>query len=510
MVTIDNITIERGNKKLLDGVSLFIAPQDKIGLVGVNGAGKSSLLKAIVGEVEQDRGRINVSCDYAYLAQETHKEKRTETSNFEGRSTNDLTIEEYLCIYNGLDLQPWEISRMLNYLNLSHKTPSDKMGDLSGGQLIKVEIIKLLFLQPSLLILDEPTNFLDIPSAEWLMTYLAGYPKAVLAVSHDLRLMNRGLTRIWYLNERVKKVEVYNGNYDKFIQLKQLQEEWLVKQIKLEDKKYKKMIESAAVLSSRNSTSEKMKAAKIREKAKEVKIQTQVMSEGLKKSKKMKLRFDVAVVSGRKVLSVKKVKMSFGGNHVLRDVSFEIERKNKLVVIGRNGVGKTTLLKIITGKLAAESGSVELGHNVEIGYYSQEYEDLEYNKSVIENMYADKRIFAMEDSQVRKILGGFLFSGDKVHQRVSSLSGGEKTRLAMAKILAVGSNLLLLDEPTTYLDPASQKILLEALGGYNGTLVIVSHEPDFVRDLKPDYALLMPEEKITHFDESHLQLVGIN
>ncbi|MCA9374869.1 ABC-F family ATP-binding cassette domain-containing protein [Candidatus Dojkabacteria bacterium] len=509
MVTIDNITIEKGDKLLLDKVSLFIASQDKIGLVGVNGAGKSSLLKAIVGEEEQDLGQINVSSDYAYLAQETHKEKREEVLGIEGVSKNDLTIEEYLCLYNGLNIEAWEISRMLNYLNLQHKTPSDKMGELSGGQLIKIEIIKLLFMQPGLLILDEPTNFLDIPSAEWLMGYLINYPNAVLAVSHDLRLMNRGLTRIWYLNERTKKVEVYNGNYDKFIQLKQQQEEWLVKQIKLEDKKYKKMIASAAVLSSRGSTSEKMKAAKLREKARVVKAETKEMTKGLKRSKKMKLRFDVAVTSGKKVLEVNGIKKSFGKNQVLRNISFEIERKNKLVVIGKNGVGKTTLLKIIAGKLSPDEGFVELGHNVEIGYYSQEYEDLDYDLSVIENMKADKRIFSMEDSQVRKILGGFLFSGDKIYQQVRSLSGGEKTRLAMAKLLAVGSNLLLLDEPTTYLDPASQKILLNALNSYNGTLVIVSHEPSFVRDLKPDHALLMPDEKVTYFDESYLGLVGI-
>ncbi len=506
MLNIEKISLARGERDILKNISLFVGPNEKIGLVGVNGAGKSTLLKIVCGIEEPDLGSIRFNGSMSYLSQEIHREIGIKKSSNISDVDQYLTIGEYLIIEKDLHVEEWEVNKLLNHMNMKDKDCNSILRELSGGQKIKVELIKILLEQSDLLILDEPTNFLDIPSAEWLMGYLISYPKAVLVVSHDLRLMNKGLSKIWYLNERTQNVEVFNGNYEKFLKLKELKEEWLVKQLRSEERKAKRMFEYAQTLSSRKSTKEKMKGARKMEKARVMKESVRVMNEKLAKSKRMHLSIPKPTPSGKHVLSVSNISKSYvKGIPILKNISFEVERRDRVAVIGKNGAGKTTLFKILAGRLKQTKGSFEWGNGVSIGYYSQENEDLKYDDTVLENVYG----LDWGDIDRRKFLGRFLISGDMVHQKVSTLSGGEKTRLALAKLFAGRYNVLLLDEPTTYLDPQSQEILLEALKEYTGTVLLVSHEPEFVRGLEITRVLLMPEEKFTYFKEEYIGRVGI-
>ncbi len=499
MLNIEKISLNRGNKEILKNVTLTIDTNEKIGLVGVNGAGKSTLLKIAVGREEPDLGTISFKGNISYLAQETHR-------GLDIENYPELTIGEYLIIEKEIEAEEWEIKKLLNHLKMEDKSCDSKLSELSGGQKIKVEIIKILLEESDLLVLDEPTNFLDIPSAEWLMRYLISYPKAVLVVSHDLRLMNKGLSKIWYLNEKTHDVEVYRGNYEQFLKVKALRDEFLVKQLESEEKKAQKVFELAQGLSGRKSIKEKKRAARKFEEAKVMKDEVNELKIKLAKSKKMRIGIPTPSQSSMNVLEVSNISKSYiDPITVLKDVSFKVHRYERVAIIGKNGVGKTTLLKILAGKQGSTSGSYEWGYGTDVGYYSQENEDLNLNMTVWENV--ERLDWGNIDK--RKFLGGFLISGDMVDQKVCTLSGGEKTRLALAKLFAGRHNVLLLDEPTTYLDPDSQKILLNALKEYKGTIIIVSHEPVFVRELDIEKVLLMPEERFTYFKDEYLERVGV-
>lgn len=503
MITINKLQYEVGGKTILKDVSLFVGNNEKIGVVGVNGAGKSTLLKLIAGNVQKDSGEITIKGTYSYLSQEIHKEIEFKYKD------ESLTIAEYLILDQRLDVEEWEINKFLNNLNMKDKDSESILSELSGGQKIKVELIRILLLKSDILILDEPTNFLDIPSSEWLMAYLINYPNAVLVVSHDLRFMNRSLTKIWFLNELNHNVEVYKGNFDKFLKLKAIQDESIVRAITNTQKETKKLEKSAQQLAGRKTYKEAKRAAKRFEKVEELKEEIKKKEKMLAKSKKMRIVLPEPTRCSRKVLEVKNISKAFRDNEVLRDVSFEVERGEKIVVIGKNGVGKTTLLKILAGRLKQSHGEYCWGTNTIVGYYAQEYEDLDYTKTVIENLYKVSNLEGWSNQYWRKFLGRFLISGDMVFQRVSTLSGGEKTRLALAKLFSQNLNVLLLDEPTTYLDPTSQEVLLEALREYKGTVIMVSHEPKFVEKLGVNKVLLMPEEKFVYYDITYLQRVGL-
>ena len=501
MLSINDISVSKGGNEILKNITLYMGPKEKIGLVGVNGAGKSTLLKIIAGIDEPDLGYIYSDGKISYLSQEIHKEIEEEIPN-----RKDITVGEYLIVQRGLEIEEWEINKFLNSVNMKEKDSNSILSELSGGQKIKVELIRVLFEKADLLILDEPTNFLDIPSAQWLMGYLVNFPYSVLIVSHDIRLMNKGIDKIWYLNDIKHSIEVYRGNYDSFLKQLSLKDEFLFKKLKAQEKKARRVYEYAKTLSGRGMTKEKKKAAKKFEQAKKEKELVKKLSKELVKSKKMKIHIPVPFNCGRNILKVEHIsKQYIKGVSVLRDISFEVEKNDRVAVIGKNGVGKTTLLKILVGKLKQSSGKYIWGKGVDVGYYSQEYEGLDYNQTVLENVYG----LNWGDIDRRSFLGRFLITGDMVNQKIKTLSGGEKTRLALAKLFANRHNVLVLDEPTTYLDFDSQNILLSALKEYKGTILIVSHQPQFVRNLEIDKVLLMPDEKFGYFKEEYIERVGI-
>lgn len=498
MFIIDKITFGYTHEKLLDNVSGSIGPGQKVGLIGVNGAGKSTLLKIIIGEVIPDSGTIKNSFTTGYISQDL-------TKNLDDREIT--TIRDFINLERKNPHEDYKISQFLAKIGMSDKIPDSKFSELSGGQKTKMAIIKLLLNEPEMLILDEPTNFLDINAANWLMKYLGEYKGAVLVVSHDIRLMDKNIDKIWLLDEFKHKIEQYKGNYSKFLAQKELEDEQLVKRIKKEESEYKRMLKVAKNLAQVDKY--KHTAAKLRERAEKMKDS---FDHAARKSKKVRLRLDIQKDPGYKILDVKNVSKCFktdsGLKQVLYNINFSLVRRQRLVVIGVNGVGKTTLLKIVAGKLSPDDGpdgkaSIEIGHNVDIGYYAQEYENLNYSSTPLEE-FEDGT-----EGRIRSFLGNYLFSKDQINQRISTLSGGERTRLALAKLFYKGHNFLLLDEPTTFLDPESQKILIETLAGYPETIVLVSHNPDLVAGIKPSHALLLPEEKFTHYEDSLLDRVTI-
>jgi len=341
MLEIKNIHINLGGKDILEDVSLNIYNGEKIGLVGINGAGKSTLLKSIVGEVDLDLGNIVSDGKITYLSQEIHKE-------IEYVDDEELTMGEYLLIEKNIDAEEWQIKKMLNHLKLEDKNTESKMFELSGGQKIKIEIIKILLEQADLLVLDEPTNFLDIPSSEWLMKYLISYPKSVLVVSHDLRVMNRALSKIWFLNEKKHNVEVFKGNYTAFLKQKAFQDEMVVRQIENESRRMKKVFASATVLAGRKTVKEKKRSARKFQEVQDMKEDLKSKQELLRKSKKMRITLPLIEQSSKRVLDVENIHKEYiQGVPILKDVSFEVRRGEKIAIIGKNGVGKTTLLRIL-------------------------------------------------------------------------------------------------------------------------------------------------------------------
>ncbi|HCC68071.1 TPA: hypothetical protein DEP90_02605, partial [Patescibacteria group bacterium] len=310
MLQIKNLNYEIGGNTILKDVSLFLGRGEKVGIVGVNGAGKSTLLKSIVGQIEKDSGEINIVGTFSYLSQEIHNEI------WFRHKDQTLTIGEYLILDQGLDIEEWEINKFLNNLHMRDKDCESILSELSGGQKIKVELVRILLKKPDILILDEPTNFLDISSAQWLMKYLIDYPNAVLVVSHDLRLMNRGLSKIWFLNELNHNVEVYKGNYNKFLKLKAQQDESLVRAITNIERNAKRLKKSAEQLAGRKTYKEAKRASRRFEKVKELKKEVRNKERMLAKSKRMKIKLPTPQRCSRRVLLVEGISKRYGENLV--------------------------------------------------------------------------------------------------------------------------------------------------------------------------------------------------
>jgi ATPase subunit of ABC transporter with duplicated ATPase domains len=345
------------------------------------------------------------------------------------------------------------------------------------------------------------------------MDYLARFPGSVLLISHDLALLDSAITRVLHLDAAARTITAYSGNYSSYQRQRAQAEESAAAQAERQQAKIARLEEQADWM--------RVKTAKMARRAKVLDHVVERLREELpdpatlpRRERALALDLPIARLSGRIVFKVERLSKSFGGPAVLTDLSFTVERGQRLVVIGRNGAGKTTLLRLLAGLMPPSRGHVETGQMVDLGYYAQEHESLHTGLSLLEEL----RLAASEmphrasappgDGQLRSLLGRFLFSGAQAFQKVGTLSGGEKTRLALARLMLGGSNTLLLDEPTNNLDPISRDRVREALAGYKGTLVIVSHDTEFVAALEPDLALLLPMGHVRYFERAHLALVA--
>ncbi len=502
ILSCNHISKSYGVETILNDCSFFINDNEKAAIVGNNGAGKSTIMKIIMGELSPDEGNVIIGKDktIGYLAQ--YQDLGSDTTIYEEVKSvkqNLIDMEQKLLGYEKemAKVSGDELSKLIEtYTNLEHRfqllngysyrseiegvikglgfTEDDFnkfVGNLSGGQKTRVALCKLLLEKPDIIMLDEPTNHLDLNSIKWLETYLLNYNGAVLIIAHDRYFLDKIVSKVIEIENH--KAHVYNGNYSDFAVKKQELRVATMNAYLKQQSEIKHQEEVIAKL--RSYKQEKFyKRAESREKQLE-KMDLIEKPEELKNNMTIKLEPDI--VSGNDVLSVESLEKSYN-TLLFKNISFEIKRGEHVAIIGDNGTGKTTILKIINGLVDADSGMIKLGTNVHIGYYDQEQHNLTDENTLFEeiaNSYPN-----MTNTKIRNTLAAFMFTGEDVFKRVSDLSGGEKGRLSLAKLMLSEANLIILDEPTNHLDMASKEILENAINNYTGTVLYVSHDRYFI------------------------------
>ncbi|MEK4888885.1 ABC-F family ATP-binding cassette domain-containing protein [Bacillus sp. FSL M7-0996] len=494
-----------GAETILANIKLEVQTKDRIALVGRNGAGKSTLLKIIAGELSHDGGEIIKPKDVSmgYLAQNTGLEtsltiwdemltvfthlQQMETKlrrieqemGKEENFSNAAIYEKLLADYDQLQLDykdqggyqyEADIRSILSGLGFPVETHQTKISTLSGGQKTRLALGKLLLTRPDLLILDEPTNHLDIETLTWLEQYLQGYPGAILIVSHDRYFLDKLVTQVYEISNRESRRFV--GNYSKYLDSKSALYEQEMKRYEKQQDEISKLEDFVQKNIARASTT---KRAQSRRKQLD---RMEVLTRPLGDSKSASFHFDIEKQSGNDVLQVKDATIGYYQEPIIEHVNMRLTRGDSVALVGPNGIGKSTLLKSIVNKLQLLHGNVAFGSNVSVGYYDQEQANLTSSKRVLNELWDEYPL--QPEKEIRTILGNFLFTGDDVLKPVSSLSGGQKARLALAKLMMQKSNLLILDEPTNHLDLNSKEILENALIDYPGTLLFVSHDRYFI------------------------------
>src|SRR5216684_2008447 len=532
MLQANHIRLSYGPRLVLDDVSFTVAPGEKAGLIGVNGAGKSSLLKIIAGLQDADGGTIILPRTYGYLSQDVADESFVAEGgtvrNFIFNSIGlDAVIEAYEELTNKVAeaadgdlpalLQRFEqvqdtLERLGYYdadaraeqliagLNLGGVTLERYVHTLSGGQKTKLALVRLLFQGPDLLLLDEPTNFLDLEATGWLMDFLDRYSGALLIISHDLDLLDHSINKMLRLNEFTHKLEEFRGTYSNYLTQTGDALALMERTKKVQEREIVRLRKTSEKLRGYGATRVSQRIAM----DKRIATLESSMPNLPQVSRRIKIDFPVRQPSGQIVIRAEQLAKSYGTKEIFRNISFQLERGQRLVVVGLNGAGKTTLLRMLLGLTSLDTGTATMGDRVHVGYYAQENEGLDYDNTLLSEATA---VLPEDPRRVRAILGRFLFSGSRVFQQVGTLSGGEKTRLALAKMVLAGPNLLVLDEPTTHLDMLSRDIIGEALGNYNGTIIAVTHDVEFVRYLQPDTLLLMPEGRMIAYSSEHDELL---
>ncbi|PES94473.1 ABC transporter ATP-binding protein [Bacillus cereus] len=494
-----------GAETILANIKLEVQTKDRIALVGRNGAGKSTLLKIIAGELSHDGGEIIKPKDVSmgYLAQNTGLEtsltiwdemltvfthlQQMETKlrrleqemGKEENFSNAATYEKLLADYDQLQLDykdqggyqyEADIRSILSGLGFPVETHQTTISTLSGGQKTRLALGKLLLTKPDLLILDEPTNHLDIETLTWLEQYLQGYPGAILIVSHDRYFLDKLVTQVYEISN--KESRRFVGNYSKYLDLKSALYEQEMKRYEKQQDEIAKLEDFVQKNIARASTT---KRAQSRRKQLD---RMELLTRPLGDSKSASFHFDIEKQSGNDVLQVRDATIGYDGEPIIEHVTMRLTRGDSVALVGPNGIGKSTLLKSIVNKLQLLHGDVAFGSNVSVGYYDQEQANLTSSKRVLNELWDEYPL--QPEKEIRTILGNFLFTGDDVLKPVSSLSGGQKARLALAKLMMQKSNLLILDEPTNHLDLNSKEILENALIDYPGTLLFVSHDRYFI------------------------------
>ncbi|MDO6633744.1 ABC-F family ATP-binding cassette domain-containing protein [Bacillus thuringiensis] len=494
-----------GAETILANIKLEVQTKDRIALVGRNGAGKSTLLKIIAGELSHDGGEIIKPKDVSigYLAQntgletsltiwdemltvfthlqqmETKLRKLEQEMGKEENFSNEAIYERLLADYDQLQLNykdqggyqyEADIRSILSGLGFPVETHQTTISTLSGGQKTRLALGKLLLTKPDLLILDEPTNHLDIETLTWLEQYLQGYPGAILIVSHDRYFLDKLVTQVYEISN--KESRRFVGNYSKYLDLKSALYDQEMKRYEKQQDEIAKLEDFVQKNIARASTT---KRAQSRRKQLD---RMELLTRPLGDSKSASFHFDIEKQSGNDVLQVKDATISYEEDPIIEHVTMRLTRGDSVALVGPNGIGKSTLLKSIVNKLPLLNGNVSFGSNVSVGYYDQEQANLTSSKRVLNELWDEYPL--QPEKEIRTILGNFLFTGDDVLKPVSSLSGGQKARLALAKLMMQKSNLLILDEPTNHLDLNSKEILENALIDYPGTLLFVSHDRYFI------------------------------
>jgi ATPase subunit of ABC transporter with duplicated ATPase domains len=530
VIIVRDVQVEVGPRLLITGASFSVQSGDRIGLVGRNGAGKTTLMRILKGDQVPEEGSVMRSGVIGYFSQEAalpdlehadatamerilmareigamqrrieHARKRLYDLTGEERDRGILRfsrLHDEFEAKGGLVAEA-EAKRMAAALGIGNEELHQSVATMSGGQRRRVELARILFAETDILLLDEPTNHLDLDAKAWLVEWLAGYRGGMLVVSHDLPLLDEAITSVLALENN--KIEPYRGNYSHYLVERERRHDQRERERKHQDEVIERL--EANIRRFKGKTEKMARVAKTMETR--VERMKRDLVELEKRGKSVRLDFPQPEPSGRVPLAATGLAKSFGNNLVFLDIEFAVEREERMLLIGLNGAGKTTLLRILAGVEEADLGEVSLGHKASLGYYAQEHEQIVPGKTVIGHMDGSE----LPDTAKRSLLGRFLLA-DKVEQDAATLSGGEKTKLALAMLVAERPNILLLDEPTNNLDPQAKEALLDALTIYEGTIVMVSHDTDFVAQLMPDRAMLMPDGEMKYFDAELLDLVAL-
>ncbi len=531
MIVGTSITVEIGNNALLSDASFVVGTGEKVGLVGKNGSGKSSLISVLVNEASSHlrfRGNVAIRGTFGFLPQapvpgglgmeatgfshilsargidvldaamDSARQNLEKDPSVENVALFSDLEEEYR-VNGGYEVES-TISRLAAGLGLREEALLDDIDSLSGGQRRRVDLIRVLFQEPETLILDEPTNHLDLAAKKWLMDELEKFKGAILLISHDLKLLDTSIDKVLHL--RGGKLHEYKGSYSSFMVQVEADIDQREKEALLQGKEIKRL--STLADSMRGSTNRRARIAKSLDHRVERLEGKRV--ETLKRDKKRVFKLPVPERSGVLPIEVSDLSVTYGDLKVLKNISMAIERGDRVVVIGRNGAGKTSLLRCLAGVQNPTGGSIRYGAHVSVGYFAQEHEQLDYSRNVLDNV--NDKILKTETER-RALLGSFGITGSMAYQMPETLSGGERAKLGLAMLGAGEANLLLLDEPTNNLDPASIEAVGLMLNRWSGTVVVVSHDRAFVEALEPTHCLSLPGETYTYWQDDYLDEVEL-
>jgi len=540
LITATDLELRAGSRVLLSGATLRVQPGDRIGLVGRNGAGKTTSMRVLAGEGEPYSGVVSANSEVGYLPQDPREGDLTLTAKDRVLSARGLDemlrkmekaqsamaelvdgaqneravrdygrIEERFSALGGYAAES-EAARICAHLGLPDRVLEQRVATLSGGQRRRVELARILFAasdgggasSATTLLLDEPTNHLDADSITWLRSFLSAHDGGLVVISHDTELLAAVVNKVWFLDATRSEVDVYNMDWRRYQEARATDEKRRRRERANAEKKAAVLHTQAAKMGAKAT-----KAVAAKNMARRADQMLAALEPERRDDRVARIRFPAPAPCGRTPLTAEGLSKAFGSLEVFTGVDLAVDRGSKVVVLGLNGAGKTTLLRLLAGTEAADAGRVVPGHGLRTGYYAQEHDTLDLGATVWENVrHASPDT---PEQQLRTLLGSFMFSGDQLSQPAGTLSGGEKTRLALAGLVSSAANVLLLDEPTNNLDPASREQVLDALRRFTGAVVLVTHDSGAVQALQPDKVIVLPDGTEDHWSEDYLDLVQL-
>ncbi|WP_146361992.1 ABC-F family ATP-binding cassette domain-containing protein [Arthrobacter yangruifuii] len=531
MISVSGLELRAGARLLMEAVSFRVDKGDKIGLVGRNGAGKTTLTKVLAGETLPAAGTVKRVGEIGYLPQDPRTPDMEQLGRdriLSARGLDKVSAQLKKCQdemasddpkisqkamnrYDRLESEflsaggyaaESEAATICANLALPDRLLNQPLSTLSGGQRRRVELARILYSDADTMLLDEPTNHLDADSIAWLREFLKNHTGGLIVISHDTELLEATVNKVFSLDANRATIDIYNMDWKRYKVQRETDERARKRERANTEKKAGILLAQANKMKARASG-----ASAAQSMLKRVDRLMGGLDAVRATDRVAALRFPDPAPCGKTPMMAEGLSKSYGSLEIFTDVDLAIDRGSKVVILGLNGAGKTTLLRMLAGVDKPDTGKVIAGHGLKVGYYAQEHETLDTDRTVLENMRSSAP--DMDDAEVRSVLGSFMFSGDDVEKKAGVLSGGEKTRLALATIVASSANVLLLDEPTNNLDPASRAEILGALSNYTGAVVMVSHDEGAVAALNPERVVLLPDGDEDHWNENYLDLVTL-